>query len=576
MRFESWLTRALVGLFWGASVGGCAAAPADDAGNPAPSDAQSGVDAGSIWDVVDSTSSGCSPGESQCKGNSLEFCDPATGQRKLLSCTDTACQQDGFKGSLGCGLNAKGAFDCLCQPCTPADNVCLNAGQVQTCNLATGRLSVAACPTGQSCAAGQCKAAGCTPSCSSGACGPGSDGCGGTCSCAAGEQCVGGTCQKTCTKSDSACQGDVLFKCESDGLVAKYTCSQSNCVAAGYIGYSKCGLSSLGEPTCLCTPCTADNNQCLDGKVLQTCDLTTGKLKKQTCAGSEVCFGGACVDPTCKPKCDGTTCGPDSDGCGGTCNCGGSNVCDNGYCVPPCSKLSNFCLGDELQYCTSDGTFAYKTCSAAECIAAGYPAYAGCGPSASGESSCLCKPCTKADNTCIDLKTAQVCDATTGKLAAQSCPANAACKAGSCQVSCANNEDCAEAEYCVKSTGACKALDGATYSITIVDAEVFGSWGDTPDPYVEVRVNGTLVCSTAAKSDTYYAFWFATCSKTVALGASSTLEMAIYDEDVTFDDFIGKASWTGASLLALLKDGGATSASIGTSGTNLTFYLDPQ
>ena len=573
------LLRALAVLVAIGLAGGCGSAPADDTGTPISADVQfgSGGDAAMLVDIADAASGACSPGENRCEEGSLQFCDPATGKRKWLNCNDSNCQQDGFQRSLGCGVNTKGAFDCLCEPCKSVDTACLSATVLQTCNLATGQVSVSACPSGQSCSGSKCKSTACTPSCNTGACGPGSDGCGGTCSCASGDQCVGGVCQKTCTKNASFCEGDVLLRCEADGILSQYKCSQASCLAAGYAGYSECGPSTLGEAACLCIPCTVDNNQCVDGKVLQSCDPDSGKLSKLTCTGTSVCFGGACVDPTCKPSCNGTTCGPKSDGCGGSCNCGGDDVCVSGYCLPPCSKQDDYCIGNELAFCDlEDGKFAYTTCSAAKCIAAGYVAYSGCGPSASGDLSCLCKPCTKTDNTCTDNKTAQVCDSKTGKLAPLTCPASSTCKAGACQVSCSGESDCADAEYCVVSTGACKSLDGASYTITIADGVILGDWGDTPDPYVEVRVNGSLVCTTATISDDYFPFWFTTCNKTVTLGSGSTLEVAIYDEDAVFDDFVGKTAWSGANLLALLEMEQGITAMIGSSGSTLTFYLDPQ
>ena len=565
-----------VGCSSSGSSGGGGTVAAVDAGGGGGLDTGAGGDGSSTQDTGKDTATTCTVADDHCDGDQVVYCDVTTGKIDQYGCSNLACQQAGYKSYAGCGMSSSGLIDCLCETCTSADNKCLGTSSAQVCDSATGKLSITTCASGKNCVNGKCVTATCVPSCKPGVCGPQTDGCGGSCSCPSGEQCNSGVCKKPCTAADQSCTGNTLHYCGPDGNLVDKQCSDASCQLVGYPSYSNCGANPGQNATCLCNKCTDADNKCFDGKTVQTCDNVTGTLTKTTCTGVNVCYGGACVDPTCKPSCDGTTCGPDSDGCGGTCNCGGGNLCDKGYCVAPCSDFDNYCLGSTLTYCGQDGLMASKTCSAASCLASGYVAYDSCGKSSKGYDACLCKPCTVADNTCVDTKTAQVCDTVTGKMSNQVCAAGATCKAGACQVVCATNADCASDQYCVKSTGVCKAYDGASYEMEIKWADVVGDYGDTPDPYAQVVLNGTIVCTTPTLSDTYVPVWFAVCPSKLTLKSTDTLAVWLYDSDAVFDDTIGGSNWTGSALAALMKLGTYLDGTIGSSGTTITFSLKPQ
>ncbi len=517
---------------------------------------------------------GCTATESSCTGNTLNLC--VGGSFKTQKCDDAGCIGAGYLGSTGCGVDTDGLATCLCTPCSVADTVCLSTKEAQVCDLKTGKVSTTTCTGAKTCSAGKCATPTCTPKCTSGACGANSDGCGGTCTCSAGEQCNNGTCQKPCTTANNACTGDTLHTCGVDGFMHDKTCGVADCLSVGYVGYAECGANPGQAATCLCVGCTEADNKCADGTTVQTCDLASSKLTTSKCTGKNVCYGGSCVDPTCKPTCDGSKCGPNSDGCGGTCNCGGGDVCDAGTCKAACSDYDNFCIGSTLKYCGSDGLMATQTCSAASCIAAGYVAFDSCGMNSKFYDSCLCKTCTVADNTCLDSKTAQVCDATTGKVSPKVCTANQNCKAGACQTTCTTSADCTASQLCVTATGVCKEVSGAQYTLEIKWAAIVGNYGDTPDPFVSVFKNGTLICTAPELADTYSPFWFTTCPSSILLNSSDTLTFSMYDADAMFDDFIGTVEWSGSALISLLKAGGYSNGAIGSSGTTITFTLTAQ
>lgn len=123
-----------------------------------------------------------------------------------------------------------------------------------------------------------------------GLCGPVSDGCGGTIAC-----------NFTCP-NDEVCGANVAGKC------GKVTCEPLTCEAAlqgkpqGYCGYVADGCGGEVKD---CAKACATGETCGAGGVPDVCGKST---------------------TTCVPKtvadC-GTTCGPISDGCGGTVNCGG-------------------------------------------------------------------------------------------------------------------------------------------------------------------------------------------------------------------------------------------------------------
>lgn len=246
----------------------------------------------------------CSAADNSCKGSKLQYCD--NGAFATMNCDEAGCLAAGFLGSAGCGAGPDGTSTCLCTACTAADNVCLSAKVAQVCDTATGTVSSTTCASGKSCAGGKCAAPTCTPKCASGACGPGSDGCGGTCSCSAGEQCNNGTCQKPCTSADNACSGDTLHTCGSDGQLHDQVCSTASCVQAGFIGYAKCGANPGEAATCLCQGCSAADEKCV-GATAYACDDASGKLVATACGGGKLCKNATCVSP-CVDECTTDNC----------------------------------------------------------------------------------------------------------------------------------------------------------------------------------------------------------------------------------------------------------------------------
>ena len=554
----------------GASSGGGAVVPVDAGGGGG------GMDSGGTSDTgVSDTFTPCTSNDDHCEGDTLIACEALTGALTSRACSQSACQQEGYKSFQGCGQDKNGAYACLCSPCTKADNTCLSAGQLKQCNTSTGKFTTTDCADTESCSGGKCVPK-CVPKCDGVKCGLSSDGCGGTCGCNGADSCVGGQCQPPCSTKDNYCSGDTLHACGSDGAWKATTCSDASCLQAGYPSYSHCGANPGEDATCLCNGCTDADNKCFDGKTVQTCDNVTGKLTQTTCTGVNVCYGGACVDPTCKPSCDGTKCGPDSDGCGGTCNCGGGMLCSAGTCVAPCTDLDNYCSGDTLNYCsTGDGLLHQFTCSQQDCIDSGYLGYSYCGYGASGVTTCICKSCTATDTLCLNDATAQKCDVLTGKVATTKCLTTEKCSSGVCAPTCVDPSDCASNESCLYKSGVCAAVDGGKYELIVVSASISGSYDLTsaPDPYVAIYVNDVWTCATGYLADTYSPFWFTACDKTLTLSTTDKLTLKLWDDDSPLGpDPMGGTYWTGTELEALMH-AGSYKGVIGSGSNTISFDL---
>jgi hypothetical protein len=103
--------------------------------------------------------------------------------------------------------------------------------------------------------------------------------------------------------------------------------------------------------------------------------------------------------------------------------------------------------------------------------------------------------------------------------------------------------DCSGETVCIGTT--CEAAFGRIWSITVVNAKVpttnpeGGSWdalGGAPDPYVDVELNGAIIFTTGAVSESFEPFWDQSVEINVLAG--STLTFWVYDEDVAADDFV--------------------------------------
>lgn len=140
-------------------------------------------------------------------------------------------------------------------------------------------------------------------------------------------------------------------------------------------GFSACGMCSGGvdagapDNRASCTnDCAANTAQCV-GNGFQTCTRGSDSCFHWStvtqCTGSNVCQNGACVAPGCTPRCSGTTCAPNSDGCGGMCPCAAGMECaTDGTCCTPengaasCTRFINAWCNRIVMCCTAMGPTA--------------------------------------------------------------------------------------------------------------------------------------------------------------------------------------------------------------------------
>ena len=160
------------------------------------------------------------------------------------------------------------------------------------------------------------------------------------------------------------CAAAICAACSDDGIVvdsgiaacdgrcAVNSCCKDVCVDIQHdvLNCGECGHACGEDEFCR-------SGQCIENEQGDTCEPTTcaaqgiacgniddgcgNPLTCGTCADSEVCVRGACIDPTqCTPdtcKSLGMACGTLDDGCGGTLECGactGDLVCTDGQCLP--------------------------------------------------------------------------------------------------------------------------------------------------------------------------------------------------------------------------------------------------
>jgi alpha-tubulin suppressor-like RCC1 family protein len=278
--------------------------------------------------------------------------------------------------------------------------------------------SLRACPEGL-----------CQPSCNGAECGE--DGCGGTCgSCAAGDVCKNGMCGPPCVPDLKSCS---YTWTEKDPKTKKDTTKSNHFCKAKNSSYSlatdNCGnecqcpqgmkcQKQYSGPIDLCVPvpenkCGDVQDPCCDGQTIKWCDVSDdGKsmiVKAQDCQASGhycgwqfgsdyTCGSSGGADPggkpkfckgatqTCKPSCDGKTCG--EDGCGGKCACAAGGICDDdsGKCISTegCGgvPLRGCCQGDTLRLCQKNTPKAKANVSTQVCTS-------GCGWNA-GTGSYAC------------------------------------------------------------------------------------------------------------------------------------------------------------------------------------------
>lgn len=97
---------------------------------------------------------------------------------------------------------------------------------------------------------------------------------------------------------------------------------------------------------------------------------------------------------------------------------------------------------------------------------------------------------------------------------------------------------CEEGTYCID--GACESLFPQTYAVYFDNAyltttnEQGRAWdfpAGLPDPYISLRVDDALVCTTSVLTDTHNPYWYEEC--TFQLIEESMLSYTVYDSDPT-------------------------------------------
>lgn len=101
--------------------------------------------------------------------------------------------------------------------------------------------------------------------------------------------------------------------------------------------------------------CNRDADGCYRWSAVTPCASGT------TCSGAGVCMGSGCPGGCC-PRCDGSSCGPNSDGCGGECTCGGGLACaTGGFCCTPergssaCNRVTSGVCANLVACCAAAG-----------------------------------------------------------------------------------------------------------------------------------------------------------------------------------------------------------------------------
>ena len=238
-----------------------------------------------------------------CDGNTMVYCDG--GSLVATDCGASKCGWIADKNWYDCG-NSTAADPSGESPFECKGNYDYPPGcDGKECGDNGGGYSCGTCAAGKECVNGTCTTT-CTPACTGKACGD--DGCGGTC----------GTCEAGTTCNDAGA-------CIADCVVA---CTDKECGDDGCGG--QCGVCADGATCGADGKCEAACVPACDGK---TCGDDGCGGDCGTCGEGQTCStAGVCEDPACVPVCDGKSCG--DDGCGGTCGtcadgetCGTDGVC---------------------------------------------------------------------------------------------------------------------------------------------------------------------------------------------------------------------------------------------------------
>jgi MYXO-CTERM domain-containing protein len=407
-----------------------------------------------------SGSEACNAG-AVCKLKQGEACSAANGSE----CLSTFCS-DGRCCNSACGT--------ACKTCANAQGTCSNVTKLSTdnspacsgnsacdgagaCKEANGQTCSAAaeCASGF-CVDGRCCESSCTDSCKS-------------CANAAG------TCTSNVSKGSSdtnaspACSGNSA--CDGAG-----SCKKANGQSCG-ADDAQCASGFCADGKCCDSACDGACNECSDGSCSIVVAGTTGSpsCAPYACNGSSAGCPTTCSnDDSCAPDhhCKQNVCVPDAS-VGAACDrdrqCEGNQNCVDGFCCNaacggPCRACSN----------ATKGSGADGECG--DIVDGAAPRAPGCALGATvcladgkcdGAGSCRnfapnTAPCGAGTVCTNNAVSGQLCDGQGNCQAgggSQPC-APALCVGGTCNTSCADNEDCHASGFCAGTVCAEKLNDG--------------------------------------------------------------------------------------------------------------------
>jgi hypothetical protein len=359
----------------------------------------------------------------------------------------TACP-NGETCALGrCGLQ-----------CTPEQRVCTvtedgrtrrYCANVQT-DLANCGACDTACPSGQSCVAGQCRLV----------CPSGQTACGATChdlqtdlahcgacdaACAPGAnataRCEAGRCARTCTAGFADCDGNAANGCEADTRTSATHCGGCGmtCALAG-------ATARCDNGACAVAACATGRGDC-DGNAANGCEVDTRSANTHcgacgnACASGRVCAMGACTltcpggQSVCGDGCfDLATSVSHCGRCDNACSApGAASRCTAGVCgIAACIGSAADCDGSATNGCEVDTATSVAHCGRCGAMCALANATAACAGGACRVASCTTGfgDCDNtAGNGCeTDTRTSDAHCGACGR----ACAAGEGCRAGVC------------------------------------------------------------------------------------------------------------------------------------------------
>ena len=258
---------------------------------------------------------------------------------------------------------------------------------------------------------------------------------GGTCSPAAGVDCLQGQCRECTTGScvdgvccNSACSGACDVCSAALGASADGTCSTA---PAGYAGAPTCSPYACSGTSTSCPSSCAATTDCASGAFCSAGTCQGAETAGQACGSNGACASGFCVDGVC---CDGACTGEceacDVEGSAGTC----TPVVGSPHGTRPACPVAP----------------ANAPCQAAQC---------------DGNTRASCTGFAGSSVTCVQAScTAGVATLPSSCDGLGNCPAPATkqcepyvCSGTSCLDQCATDADCASGERCDAATGMCVA-----------------------------------------------------------------------------------------------------------------------